>query len=108
MIELKERNCISDSIDLDLLKNDEAENLKNQLVSNWEIVGNKQLKKSFPFENYKRAMAFVQEVALIAETENHHPDIYIRYKEVDIMLTTHDVDGLSINDFIMAAKIEDL
>ncbi len=108
MMELKERNCVSDSIDLEKLKNDEAESLNKQLVSNWEIANNKLLKKSFPFENYKRAMAFVQEVALIAEKENHHPDMYIRYDEVDIMLTTHDVDGLSINDFIMAAKIEDL
>ncbi len=53
-------------------------------------------------------MAFVQEAALIAEKENHHPDICIYHTTVEIELTTHDVGGLSINDFIIAAKIEDL
>jgi len=107
-MELKERECVSDSMHLHVLKTEEMERLRKRLISDWAITDKKQLKKAFPFEKYKRGMAFVQEVALIAEKENHHPDICIRHTTVEIMLTTHDVNGLSINDFIMAAKIEDL
>jgi 4a-hydroxytetrahydrobiopterin dehydratase len=53
-------------------------------------------------------MAFVQEVAQIAEQEQHHPDMCIHYDNVEIELTTHAIGGLSENDFIMAAKINEL
>ena len=53
-------------------------------------------------------MAFAQDVAMIAEKEQHHPDICIHYTNVEIELTTHNIGGLSENDFIMAAKIEEL
>ena len=53
-------------------------------------------------------MAFVQEIGMLAEKENHHPDICIQYTSVEIILTTHDLGGLTVNDFIIAAKIEDL
>lgn len=107
MSDLKERNC-KPANNLKSLSNiNDIVELKAQLITQWEISNNTILKKSFKFENYKRAMAFVQEVALIAEQEQHHPDICIHYTTVEIILTTHDVGGLSINDFIMAAKIED-
>lgn len=108
MTDLKERNFIP-SNDVKLLsKTSKIAELKAQLLTQWEISDNGILKKSFKFENYKRAIAFVQEVAFLAEQVQHHPDICIRYTTVEIMLTTHDVGGLSINDFIMAAKIEDM
>ena len=72
------------------------------------MVEDKKLKKEFPFENFKRGMTFVQVVALLAERENHHPGICIHYSYVEIELSTHDVGGLSENDFIMAAKIDNL
>lgn len=108
MMELKERNCVVYNKDDKALGVDEISLLKKQLVTEWKVHANQKLSKEFPFENYKRAMAFVQEIALIAEKEQHHPDICIHYTRVIVELTTHDVGGLSENDFIMAAKIEDL
>jgi 4a-hydroxytetrahydrobiopterin dehydratase len=106
MLELKERNCIPVAEGTNALQNNEIEKFRKQLVTKWLIVENKKIKREFPFENYKRAMAFAQEVALIAEKENHHPVICIHYNKVIIELSTHDISGLSGNDFIMAAKIE--
>lgn len=108
MKDLKERNCLHlNKIQL-LTDLREIAEIKSQLITNWEIKDKTVLYKSFKFEDFKRAMAFIQEVAIIAESEQHHPDINIRYNVVKIKLTTKDLGGLSINDFIMAAKIENL
>lgn len=62
----------------------------------------------FEFKNYYRTTAFVNAVAWIAHTEDHHPDITFGYKNCTIAFTTHAIDGLSDNDFISAAKIDRL
>ena len=51
-------------------------------------------------------MIFVNKVADIAESEGHHPDIWIHYNKVDISLSTHAIGGLSINDFVIAARLD--
>ena len=80
-----------------------------QLKSEWEIVDGIKLKKRFTFQDFKKALAFVNKVGEIAESEGHHPDIRLfGYKNVEIELSTHAVGGLSENDFIVAAKIEQL
>jgi 4a-hydroxytetrahydrobiopterin dehydratase len=86
----------------------EIDNFKLQLHTEWNVTESAKLSREFIFENFSKAMTFVQDIALIAETENHHPDICIYYNKVKIELSTHDVGGLSANDFIIAAKIEDL
>ena len=53
-------------------------------------------------------MKFVNKVAKIAEKEDHHPDIKINYNRVELELTTHAISGLSQNDFILAAKIDEI
>lgn len=68
----------------------------------------KSLEQDFLFKDFKESMQFVNKVADIAEKEGHHPDIYIFYKKVHLQLSTHAVGGLSVNDFILAAKIDQL
>ena len=66
-------------------------------------------KVKFVFRDFKEALSFVNKVGRLAETEDHHPDIFLHnYKKVDITLSTHAIGGLSVNDFIMAAKINQL
>lgn len=105
-MELKERSC--DSNIKEPLNNKEIAAYKLQLKSKWEIPISEKLKKVFQFKSFERAIAFIQEIAVLAEEEQHHPDICIHYDKVEIELTSHDVGGISLNDFIMAAKIEDL
>ncbi len=64
--------------------------------------------KVFRFPEYFRTMAFVNAVASIAHLEDHHPDIAFGYDRVKVNFNTHDVNGISRNDFICAAKIESM
>lgn len=108
MMELKERQCVPIEKGTKAMVESEINSFKNQLITKWQIIEEIKLKKVFQFENFKRTMAFVQEIGMLAEKENHHPDICINYTSVEIILTTHNIGGLSVNDFIIAAKIEDL
>ncbi|RJQ29695.1 4a-hydroxytetrahydrobiopterin dehydratase [Candidatus Parcubacteria bacterium] len=71
----------------------------------WEVIEDKKLKREAKFKSFAEAMKFVNEVARLAETEGHHPDIHVFYNLVRLELTTHAIGGLSENDFILAAKI---
>ncbi len=77
-------------------------------VSGWQMLEDKKIKKEFRFKNFVEAMAFVDKIAPLAESQGHHPTIFINYNKVALTLTTHAIGGLSENDFIMAAKINDL
>lgn len=68
----------------------------------------KKIEKKFVFKNFAQAMEFVNKVAEIAESEGHHPDIFVSYNKVTITNYTHKIGGLHENDFILAAKIEEL
>lgn len=71
----------------------------------WQINRAK-LCKSFIFEDFKQAFAFMSSVAIVAEELNHHPDWQNSYNRVDIALSTHDAKGVTELDFQLAAKIE--
>lgn len=79
-----------------------------EVDSDWQVIKDHSIKREFKFKDFKEAMKFVNAVAEIANSEGHHPDIYIFYNIVDLELYTHAVKGLSENDFIMAAKIDKL
>ncbi len=64
------------------------------------------ISKEYKFADFIGAINFVERVADIAEEEGHHPDIHIHYNHVTLELWTHKIDGLSVNDFILAAKID--
>ncbi|HCM36760.1 MAG: hypothetical protein A3J30_03245 [Candidatus Wildermuthbacteria bacterium RIFCSPLOWO2_02_FULL_47_9c] len=86
----------------------EAEKVQEYLkeVEGWEVQENKLIGKIFKFKTFREAISFVNRVANLAEEEQHHPDIIIRYRKVTFELTTHAIKGLSENDFIMASKID--
>lgn len=81
---------------------------KSLLKGGWEVIDENKISRKFNFKNFRQALDFVNKIAQIAEEEQHHPDIQINYNKVRIDLTTHTIKGLSLNDFIMAAKIEAL
>ncbi|MBS0213090.1 MAG: 4a-hydroxytetrahydrobiopterin dehydratase [Proteobacteria bacterium] len=66
------------------------------------------IEKTFPFENYYHTLAFVNALAFIAHAQDHHPDLGVHYNRCVVRYSTHDVGGLSMNDFICAAKVERL
>lgn len=66
----------------------------------------KKITKEYKFKDFIGAVNFVNNVAGIAEEEGHHPNIQINYNKVLLELSTHSINGLSVNDFILAAKID--
>ena len=81
-------------------------------VDGWDITEDKNkiffLFKKFQFENFLKSQNFVNEVGKISEQEDHHPDITFGLGYAEIKITTHAIKGLSENDFILAAKIDQI
>ena len=77
-------------------------------IPGWELADDgKNISKKYRFKNFKEALAFIDKSGKIAEEEGHHPDLHLtQYKFVTITLNTHAINGLSQNDFILAAKID--
>ena len=77
-------------------------------IPGWQLQDNPScLQREYKFKNFKQAMVFVNQVAEIAEDQKHHPDFQIIYNRVILKLNTHAIKGLSKNDFIVAAKINE-
>jgi 4a-hydroxytetrahydrobiopterin dehydratase len=89
------------------LPESEAAELSAQ-VPDWERDGTSALRREFSFPNFRDAFGFVARVALIAEAEGHHPDIELGWGRAAFELTTHAASGLTRNDFVLAAKIDQL
>lgn len=78
-------------------------------VPDWELAeSGRALTRSFGFDDYYRTIAFVNALAFMAHREDHHPDLGVHYDRVVVRYSTHDVDGLSENDFICAARADAL
>lgn len=78
-------------------------------IPGWEAdAASRKITRKWKFKDFRKAMAFVNKVAELAEAEGHHPDIHVSYSRVTLELFTHAVGGLSENDFILAAKINAL
>ena len=79
-------------------------------VDGWDIVKNDKntyfLEKKFLFKNYSDSQNFVNKIGVISEQEGHHPDITFGWGYAKINISTHAIEGLSENDFILAAKID--
>ena len=88
---------------------EQIKNLMPQLDKKWEMSANgRSIKRSYAFKNFYETMAFVNAIAWIANTENHHPDLEVGYNYCHVTFTTHALNGLTHNDFICAAKIDQL
>ncbi len=85
----------------------QAQKYLRKLKKGWKII-DKRLEKEFKFKNFVQSMGFANQVALVAQAEDHHPEIEISYSKVEIELWTHASGGLTENDFILASKIDAL
>ena len=104
-MELQNRKCIPCEGGVPPLEEDQILEYIT-LVKGWIVKNNKKITREFNFVNFKHTMSFVNEVANIAELEGHHPVMHVSYGSAEIELWTHAIDGLSENDFIVAAKID--
>jgi 4a-hydroxytetrahydrobiopterin dehydratase len=78
-------------------------------VPGWELVDGKVIRRTVKCKDFMDAVGLVQRIAPVAEADDHHPDLHLtNYKKLTIELSTHAIGGLSENDFILAAKINQL
>lgn len=103
--ELTQKRCQPCSGDTPALKPAEIFKL-HEKVPDWLVTTGHKLVRRFTCEDFMDAIRFVNQVAEIAESEGHHPNITIDYKRVTFTVWTHAIDDLSENDFILAAKID--
>jgi 4a-hydroxytetrahydrobiopterin dehydratase len=107
-MDLTKRKCVPCNGGMKPLAPDAARALAAH-VPKWKLRKDEpRLWREYTFKDFGRAIKFVNKVAEIAEAEGHHPDVHIHYNLVKLVLWTHDLGGLSDNDFILAAKIDEL
>lgn len=106
--ELKQKHCESCEGIGQPLTAEQITNLLPQLDKKWAVIDNLKLSRSYTFANFYETMAFVNALAWIANSENHHPDLEVGYNYCHVRLMTHALKGLTMNDFICAAKIDAL
>jgi 4a-hydroxytetrahydrobiopterin dehydratase len=108
MSDLAKKRCIPCEKKTAPLLPQEVAKLEAQ-VAGWIVADDaRSIYKEFVFDDFDQNMMFVNQIAELAETEGHHPDLNISYNKLRVTLTTHAINGLSENDFILASKIDEL
>ncbi|EKD70232.1 MAG: hypothetical protein ACD_46C00592G0002 [uncultured bacterium] len=105
---LHQIRCVGCEGGIPAMTKDEIKKLLPQ-IQNWEVSSDsKMISKRFTFKGFYKTMSFVNAIAWIANQENHHPDLEVGYNYCVVKYTTHAVNGLTKNDFICAAKVDQL
>ena len=105
-MKLSDKRCIPCEGGMPAFTKSEIKKYLPKLAKGWAAQHDKKISKTFKFKDYVETMGFVNQVAMIAQAQDHHPDLQVSYSKVVVELWTHAVGGLSENDFIMAAKID--
>jgi 4a-hydroxytetrahydrobiopterin dehydratase len=105
MSDLASRRCGPCEAGTPPLGEKEVGRLARQL-DGWQVIDGKQLVKEYGFPDFHQALAYVERLGEVAESEGHHPDVHLSWGKVRVELSTHSVGGLSENDFILAAKAD--
>ncbi len=105
---LAERTCIPCKGGIPPLKGESLNRYETELGSDWQVIEEQRLEKTYKFKNFKQALDFTVRVGELAESVNHHPDIYLAWGQVKLTVWTHKIGGLSESDFILAAKADRL
>ncbi len=108
MTDLSDKTCEPCEGDVQPMSLDKAKGYLEE-IDDWELESVStvpKINKSFSFADFVTAIDFVNAIAEISEDEGHHPNIRIDYNSVEVTIWTHAIDGLSENDFILAAKFD--
>lgn len=85
----------------------EIEEYLGQVDGRWDVIDEHHLETAVEFDDYEDALEFIAAVTDLAEAAGHHPELCFTYRTVTVRIWTHAIDGLSENDFILAARIDD-
>lgn len=107
--ELRQKRCVSCESGVPALSPEQVRNLLGTIPA-WQLVGDgKRIRREWRVRDFLEGMAFFERIAQIAQAEDHHPDLHlVGYRNVTVEIWTHAVGGLTENDFILAAKIDEV
>lgn len=105
MAGLADRQCVPCTGGVPPLTAKEAAPLVAQL-DGWSVVDDHHLEKQYKLRNFVEALDLVDRIGVIAEEQNHHPDIFLAWGKVGVKIWTHKINGLTESDFIFAAKCD--
>ena len=103
-MELSQRQYVPCRGGVPPLKGDVLEVLLQELQNDWKMINEHHLQKDYAFPSYQEALRFTNLIANLAESEGHHPELILSFRNVRVSYWTHKIDGLVESDFIMAAK----
>ncbi|MFZ9065983.1 MAG: 4a-hydroxytetrahydrobiopterin dehydratase [bacterium] len=103
-MELSQRQCVPCRGGVPPLKGDALAVLLQELQNGWKMINEHHLQKDYVFPSYQEALRFTNLIANLAESEGHHPELTLSFRNVRVSYWTHKIDGLVESDFIMAAK----
>ena len=106
--DLASRQCVPCRGGVPPLSMERVELLRRQLSEAWTVVDGHHLVREIRRKNFREALALANAIGEIAESQNHHPDLQVSWGRLGVTLFTHAIDGLHENDFIMAARIDEL
>ncbi len=106
MEDLEGKKCTPCREGAEPLEGDEIRIYMENIDSEWEVVDDHHIQRTFDFDDFQQALDFVNRVGEIAEEEGHHPNIEFTWGRATVKFYTHKIDGLHENDFIMASKVD--
>lgn len=107
-MQLSEKKCTPCEGGVPKLDTNQILKFNDMLAEPWEVVDDMKIIREFTFNNFTETMKFVNMAADIAETEGHHPVMHVYYSKIIFEIWTHAILGLSENDFILAAKYNEI
>lgn len=108
MSTLAEKECVPCKGGVPGLEGEELNRMARELGGGWRVIDGHHLEKEYKFPDFRQALAFTNRVGELAETQGHHPDIYLTWGKVKLQVWTHKINGLTESDFILAAKADRL
>jgi len=105
---LARRQCVPCRGGVPPLSLERLASLRGQVSKSWEIVDGHHLVREIRRKNFREALKLANAIGEVAEAQNHHPDLLVSWGKLTVTLFTHAIDGLHENDFIMAARIDEL
>ena len=90
------------------MRGEQAGQLLQQIGVRWDLIDKHHLSARFEFSDFAGALAFTNRVGAVADEEGHHPEVCLTWGSATVRVWTHAIDGLSVNDFILAAKTDQL
>ena len=108
MTTLADKECVPCKGGVAKLEGVELSNFAKDLGGGWRVINDHHLEKEYKFKDFREALKFTNKVGELAESQGHHPDIYLAWGKVKLTIWTHKIDGLTESDFVLAAKADRL